>query len=117
MCFEIWETPQALEKRNAREQRVARLQADLESSRMALSAELKEARVLELFKQHLALQDTLVAEILRARGPNPWRPAGGKDSDRMSARKYEISRTTRETRDSTPTSSGRALLEVGQRRR
>jgi hypothetical protein len=63
-CFDICETPQALEMRDARERRVVKLQVGLEVSRSAVSVELKEARLVELFKQHLALQDALLAELL-----------------------------------------------------
>ncbi len=63
-CLEIWETPQALAGSSARARHVAKLQADLESSRAVLSAELKEARLGELFRQHLALQDALITELL-----------------------------------------------------
>ena len=67
-CFEISQTSQALEKRYAHEQRLAKLQADLESSRAVLSVEVRGERLVELFKLHLALEDALIAELLRERG-------------------------------------------------
>lgn len=52
----------------AREQRVARLQADLSANRTALAAEQDQNRVLELLKQHVSLQDALIAELAPAGG-------------------------------------------------
>lgn len=52
----------------AREQRVAKLQADLETSRAAISAEPDQTRLLDLLKQHVVLQDALVAELMQGHG-------------------------------------------------
>ena len=62
-CLEIWETAPAL-KHSARARRVAQLLADLENSRAAVCAEQDQARLLELMKQQVALQDALLAELL-----------------------------------------------------
>lgn len=55
-------------KAEEREQRVAKLRADLDASGSALAAEQEQARLVELLKQHVALQDALVAELLQAHG-------------------------------------------------
>lgn len=52
----------------AREQRVAKLQADLERSRAALTAEQDQTQLVELLRQHLVLQDALVAELMQGHG-------------------------------------------------
>lgn len=52
-------------KAEEREQRAAKLQADLEQSRTALAAESDPSRQLELLKQHVALQDALISELLQ----------------------------------------------------
>ncbi len=52
----------------AREQRLAKLRADLEASQSALALEQDQGRLVELLKQHVALQDALVAEILPVHG-------------------------------------------------
>lgn len=63
-CFDLSETPQASEKRTAREQRVAKLHADLQTSRAALTAEQDPGRLIQLLKQQVALQDALLDELL-----------------------------------------------------
>ncbi|MFI5396024.1 MAG: hypothetical protein ACHQ9S_10865 [Candidatus Binatia bacterium] len=52
----------------AREQRVAKLQADLEASRLAVATEQDQDRLVELLKQHVVLQDALVAELKQGHG-------------------------------------------------
>jgi hypothetical protein len=56
----------------AREQRVAKLQADMEANRAALEAEQDQGRLVELLKQHAALQDALLAELLQHRGHHQY---------------------------------------------
>lgn len=55
-------------KAEEREQRVAKLRADLEVSRVALATEQDQSRLVELLKQHVALQDALVEELLEGHG-------------------------------------------------
>lgn len=52
----------------ATEKRVAKLQRKLLESRATLAAEQDPQRSLELLKQHVALQDALLAELLQAHG-------------------------------------------------
>ena len=55
-------------KAEEREQRVATLQANLEASRAAVAAEQDQGRLLERLKEHAALQDALIAEIMQGHG-------------------------------------------------
>jgi hypothetical protein len=55
-------------KAEEREQRVEKLQADLDSNRVALNAEQDQGRLVELLKQHVVLQDALVAELMQGHG-------------------------------------------------
>lgn len=52
-------------KAEEREQRAAKLQADLEQSRAALATESDLTRQVELLRQHVALQDALISELLQ----------------------------------------------------
>lgn len=52
-------------KAEEREQRMAKLQVDLEQSRTALATETDPSSQLELLKQHVVLQDALIAELLQ----------------------------------------------------
>jgi hypothetical protein len=52
----------------AREQRIAKLQVALSATRTALAAEQDQNRMLELLKQHVSLQDALIAELAPAGG-------------------------------------------------
>ena len=51
-------------KAEEREQRMAKLQADIAQSQTELASESDPTRQLELLKQHVALQDALIAELL-----------------------------------------------------
>lgn len=51
-------------KAEERAERIAKLRADLEASRAALAAEEDPARVLDLLKAHVQIQDALLAELL-----------------------------------------------------
>ncbi len=55
-------------KAEEREQRLAKLQADLEHNRTALATAADEARKVELLEQHVALQDALIAELMQGHG-------------------------------------------------
>lgn len=52
----------------AREQRVARLRAEIDANRTELAAEQDRDRLVDLLKQHVTLQDALVAELLQGIG-------------------------------------------------
>lgn len=52
----------------AREQRVAELRAEIDANSTALAAEQDRDRLVDLLKQHVALQDALVAELLQRHG-------------------------------------------------
>jgi hypothetical protein len=52
----------------AREQRVERLRADLQASSLVIATEEDPARLLHLLRQHVALQDALLSELLPAAG-------------------------------------------------
>ena len=67
-CLEIWETAPALEQCQARDQRLSGLLADLGTSRVAVGAERDQARLLELLRRHVRLQDAVVGELLRPHG-------------------------------------------------
>ncbi len=64
-CFDVSRTRSASEKRNSRAGRVRKLEADLERSRAALSTEQDHTRLMKLMKQHVLLQDALLAELIR----------------------------------------------------
>jgi len=51
-----------------REQRVARLRAEIDANSTALAAEQDRDRLVDLLKQHVALQDALLAELLQGNG-------------------------------------------------
>ncbi len=55
-------------KAEEREQRVAQLQSDLEKNRVALSAEQDQTRLIDLLKEHVALQDALIGELMQGHG-------------------------------------------------
>jgi hypothetical protein len=73
----------------AREQRVAKLQADLEASRSALAAEQDQGRLVELLRQHAALQDALVAELLDNHGHHHAGHRGGGHQQAQAETKSE----------------------------
>ena len=50
----------------AREQRVTKLSEELEASRQAIAEEQDQERLVNLLRQHLTLQDALLAELLPA---------------------------------------------------
>ena len=52
----------------AREQRVAKLRAEIDANGAALAAEQDRDRLVDLLRQHVALQDALVAELLQGHG-------------------------------------------------
>jgi hypothetical protein len=52
----------------AREQRVAKLRAEIDANSTALAAEQDRDRLVDLLKQHVTLQDALVAELLQGNG-------------------------------------------------
>jgi len=52
-------------KAEERAQRLATLQAALEANRTALAAEQNPARVLDLLKTHVQIQDALIADLLQ----------------------------------------------------
>ncbi|MBI4518078.1 MAG: hypothetical protein HY699_19920 [Deltaproteobacteria bacterium] len=60
----------------AREQRVTKLQADLKQSRAALQAEQDQDRLLAQLRQHVALQDALVAEMVPGHGGHAYHCGG-----------------------------------------
>jgi len=52
----------------AREERIAKLRADLEASRQALEAERDANHQVSLLERHVALQDAMIAELEAAPG-------------------------------------------------
>lgn len=60
----------------AREQRVARLRAEIDANSTALAAEQDRDRLVDLLKQHVALQDAVVAELLQGSGHHGGHQAG-----------------------------------------
>jgi hypothetical protein len=48
----------------AREQRVTKLSEELEASRQAIAEEQDQERLVNLLRQHMTLQDALLAELL-----------------------------------------------------
>lgn len=68
-------------KAEEREQRVAKLQADLEHNRGALAAAPDAARKLELLEQHVALQDALIAELMQGHGHHGSQQHAKADSE------------------------------------
>ncbi len=66
----------------AREKRLAQLRTKLEESRAALSAEQDPQRSLELLKQHIVLQDALIAELLHAQGHHHGCEHAKSDADK-----------------------------------
>ncbi len=74
-------------KAEERAQRVAKLRADLEASRSALAAEQDQGRLVELLKQHVALQDALVGELLEGHGHHH----GGSQQQARAENKEELS--------------------------
>ena len=74
----------------AREQRVAKLRADLEASQTALAAEQDQGRLIELLKQHVALQDALIADLLQGHGHHHTGPQqAATDSSKRQAQSDE----------------------------
>ena len=55
-------------KAEEREQRVASLRRELGDNATALAAESDQSRQLELLKQHVVLQDALIAELMQGHG-------------------------------------------------
>lgn len=73
----------------AREQRVAKLRAEIDANSTALAAEQDRDRLVDLLRQHVALQDALLAELLQGNGHHGGQQQAQADTSTEQTRPHE----------------------------